>query len=310
LNTDTIFDHNWKSEIQSIPLQLFFETSIRLDLLREDKIHPFVSGNKFRKLKYNIKEVISGGFDNIITFGGAYSNHIAAVAAAGKLAGIQTIGVIRGEELATKVESNQTLQFAKAQGMHLHFVSRDQYRAKKSGEFTAELKSLYGRSYMLPEGGTNELAVKGCSEIILDEYIAYDYLCASVGTGGTLAGLVVSSKENQYCVGYSALKGVFQSSEIQNYTAKTNFKIIDNYCFGGYAKIDSELVRFINRFKEETDIPLDPVYTGKLLYGIFDGIQTGFFKQNSRILAIHTGGLQGISGMNSVLKKKNLPQIE
>jgi 1-aminocyclopropane-1-carboxylate deaminase len=310
LNTDTIFNRNWQSEIQSVPLQQFFDTSIRLDVLREDKIHPFVSGNKFRKLTYNIKEAKSGGFSSIITFGGAYSNHIAAVASAGKLAGIATIGVIRGEELATKVNTNPTLQFALEQGMQLHFVSREKYRTKESDAISEELQSIYGRSYMLPEGGTNQLAVKGSAEMISEKHTIYDYLCVAVGTGGTLAGLVSASKENQYCVGYSALKGRFQSSEVEKYTPKTNFEIIDDYCFGGYAKIDSELVRFINRFKKETGIPLDPVYTGKLLYGVFDGIQNGFFKQNSRILAIHTGGLQGISGMNSVLKKKNLPQIE
>jgi len=310
LSTDTIFDGNWQSEIQCVPLRQFFETSIQLDLLREDKIHPFVSGNKFRKLRYNIIEARSRGFNSIITFGGAYSNHITAVAAAGNISDIRTIGVIRGEELASKVETNPTLRFATEQGMQLHFVSRDQYRTKDSDAFSSELQSLYGKSYMLPEGGTNQLAVNGSAEMISEAHMAYDYLCVAVGTGGTLAGLVSSSNEKQYCVGYSALKGIFQSSEVEKYTAKTNFEIIDDYCFGGYAKIDSELVRFINRFKKETRIPLDPVYTGKLLFGIFDGIRNGFFKQNSRILAIHTGGLQGISGMNSVLKKKNLPQIE
>ena len=173
MKKDHIFDHNWESEIQSIPLKHFFDTSIQLDVLREDKIHAYVSGNKFRKLRYNIIEAQSKGFKSILTFGGAYSNHIAAVAAAGKLAGIRTIGVIRGEELATKFEANPTLKFASEQGMHLHFVSRDQYRSMDSDTFTTELHVLYGRNYILPEGGTNELAVKGCAEIIVKKWVLY-----------------------------------------------------------------------------------------------------------------------------------------
>lgn len=310
MKSKSLFDTNWESEIQPIPLQQFFDTSIRLDVLREDKVHPFVSGNKFRKLKYNLNHAKTEGFSNIITFGGAYSNHIAAVAAAGKLTGIGTVGVIRGEELRSKIETNPTLQFAQDQGMQLHFISRDLYRRKENIAFAEELQTLYGKSYMLPEGGTNQLAVQGSAEIISEHHAMYDYICVAVGTGGTLAGILKTSHANQHCLGYSALKGRFQVSEVEKYTSKKNYEITDDYCFGGYAKIDSELVRFINRFKKETNVPLDPVYTGKLFYGIFEGIKNGFFKENSRILAIHTGGLQGISGMNSVLKKKNLPQIE
>ena len=310
MNKHSLFSRNWTSEIESVPLAAFFDTSITLDVLREDKIHPMVSGNKFRKLTYNLQEAIVGGVTKIITFGGAYSNHIAAVAAAGKLMNMQTVGVIRGEELAAKVNANPTLKYAEEQGMELHFISREQYRLKDSDEFQNELQTLFGKSYILPEGGTNELAVKGCAEIISEAHESYDYLCVAVGTGGTLAGLVKASNQQQHCIGYSVLKGTFQDVVVNKFTSNTNFKIKDDYCFGGYAKIDSELVRFINTFKNVTGIPLDPIYTGKMMYGIFDGIQKGLFKQNSRILAIHTGGLQGISGMNSALEKKNLPQIE
>nr|WP_239990757.1 pyridoxal-phosphate dependent enzyme [Marixanthomonas ophiurae] len=279
-------------------------------MLREDQIHPFVSGNKFRKLKYNIQQAVKEDHKTLLTFGGAYSNHIAAVASAGKLAGLQTIGVIRGEELSSKISDNATLSYAQKQGMQFQFVTREAYRDKYEASFIETLRSTYGNFYLLPEGGTNALAVKGCEEILSGVEKHVDYICAPVGTGGTVAGLIEASKPQQKTLGFSALKGTFQTSEIQKYTSKTNFEIIDDYCFGGYAKIDLQLVRFINEFYKKTGIPLDPVYTGKMLFGIVDLLKRGHFKENSRIFAIHTGGLQGITGMNQRLKKKNLPQID
>ncbi len=292
-----------------IPLEEFFDTNCSLFIKREDKLHPDVSGNKYRKLKYNLLEAKELGTNILLTFGGAFSNHISAVAAAGKEFNFKTIGVIRGEELIHKIESNATLSFAKKCGMKFHFISREEYRQKTEDEFIDKLKNIFGDFYLVPEGGTNSLAVKGCEEILTEKDKDFDYLCSAVGTGGTLAGLIKSSQSHQTVLGFSALKGTFQSLEIEKYTPKTNYKIIDDYCFGGYAKIDAQLIRFINNFKEKTDISLDPVYTGKMLFGILDLIDKGSIKQNSRILAIHTGGLQGITGMNQLLKKKNLPQI-
>lgn len=294
---------------QNIDLKTFDDSKISVSIKREDQIDPFVSGNKFRKLKYNILEAKDKGYDTILTFGGAYSNHIAAVAAAGNLTGIKTIGVIRGEEIANRMSNNATLLYAAEKNMQLHFVTRDAYAKKNDSDFIQSLESEFGRFYLLPEGGTNELAIKGCAEILTETDQDFDYICTSVGTGGTIAGLIEGSFPHQTVLGFSALKGTFQKKIVAEYTSKTNFEITDAYSFGGYAKIDSELIRFINEFKATTGIPLDPVYTGKMMFGIIDLLKKGYFKENCRILAIHTGGLQGISGMNQVLKKKNLPQI-
>lgn len=304
------FSLNTDSKLQQINLLSFVNTTCSLSLLRDDQIHPFVSGNKFRKLKYNIQQALTENHKTLLTFGGAYSNHIAAVASAGKLAGLQTVGIIRGEELSNKISENATLSYAQKQGMQLQFITREAYRDKYEASFIETLRNTYGDFYLLPEGGTNALAVKGCEEIFSGVEKHVDYICAPVGTGGTLAGLIEASQPHQKVLGFSALKGKFQTSEIQKFTSKTNFEIIDDYCFGGYAKIDLQLVRFINEFHEKTDIPLDPIYTGKMLFGIVDLLKRGYFKENSRIFAVHTGGLQGIAGMNQRLKKKNLPQID
>ncbi|WP_034259042.1 1-aminocyclopropane-1-carboxylate deaminase/D-cysteine desulfhydrase [Aequorivita capsosiphonis] len=294
---------------EEINLNKFGITGYSLFIRREDLIHPFVSGNKFRKLKYNLIEAKEQKYNTLLTFGGAFSNHIAAVAAAGKELNLKTIGIIRGEELISKISENATLSFARKCGMHLQFVTREVYRLKDTSKYKNHLKEQFDDFYLIREGGTNALAVKGCEEI-LPKGNSFDYICVPVGTGGTMAGLVKASNESQKVLGFSALKGSFQTSEIQKYTSKTNFEITDSYCFGGYGKIDMDLVRFINEFKEKTNIPLDPVYTGKMLYGIMDLLKKGHFKENSRIFAIHTGGLQGVDGMNQKLKKKNLPIIK
>ena len=294
---------------QQIPLESFFQSNYNGYLKREDLLHPEVSGNKYRKLKYNLLEAKQRGNKTVLTFGGAYSNHISATAAAGKEMGIKTIGVIRGEELKKKQSLNPTLQFARECGMKLYFVRRERYKAKTTSDFLNELHSELGDFYLVPEGGTNNLAVEGCEEILTKNDASYDYICTAVGTGGTIAGIIKASKPHQTIIGFSALKGTFQRKEIEKYTNKTNYRIIDDYCLGAYAKIDEELIRFINGFKEKTGIPLDPVYTGKMMYGIFDLLKKGYFKENSSILAIHTGGIQGIAGMSQLLKKKNLPQI-
>jgi len=293
-----------------IPLNFISNSSHKLFVKREDLLHPHTSGNKYRKLFYNLRQAKDDKFDTLLTFGGAYSNHIAAVAAAGEEYGFKTIGVIRGNELNIKENLNPTLHFAFDRGMKLHFISREEYRRKNEHELINKLEEIFGEFYLLPEGGTNQLAIKGCQEILVDEDEQFDLICVPVGTGGTMAGIIESSNTNQMIIGFSALKGQFQREEIKKYTSNNNFKIIDDYSFGGYAKIDLDLIRFINDFKKKTGIPLDPVYTGKMMYGIIDLINKNKLKKNSRILAIHTGGLQGIQGMNQVLKKKNLPQIE
>ena len=283
---------------------------VRLYVKREDLSHEFVSGNKFRKLKYNLKEARKQGFEVLLTFGGAYSNHIAAVASAGKLMGFETIGVIRGEELYGEIERNPTLMFAKECGMKFKFVSRQTYRLKTAETFLKELIKEFGTFYVIPEGGTNALGVKGCEEILRGTDFDFDYICCSVGTGGTISGIINCSKPSQQVLGFPALKGSFLDKDISKFVTQSNWDLITDYHFGGYAKINLDLVEFINGFKKDYDIPLDPVYTGKMLFGVMDLISKGFFPEGSKILAIHTGGLQGVKGMNDYLKKKNIPQIE
>ena len=282
---------------------------IRLYVKREDLIHPFVSGNKYRKLKYNLIEAKRHNRDTLITFGGAFSNHIAAVAYAGRQNGFKTIGVIRGEELSTKIKDNPTLRFAQKNGMQFQFVSRKDYRHKNQNAFQDQLKENYNNAYIIPEGGTNELAVKGCEEILQKDDFEYQYVCCCVGTGGTISGLINSSSLSQTVLGFPVLKGGFLQSEITKFVTKSNWKLITDYHFGGYAKINEELITFINDFKSNYGIPLDPIYTGKMMFGLFDLIQRDRIEPYSKILAIHTGGLQGIDGMNMVLKSRGLPMI-
>ena len=282
---------------------------VELYVKREDQIHAFVSGNKYRKLKYNLLEAEKSEYKTLLTFGGAFSNHIAAVASAGHLIGFKTIGVIRGDELESKISENATLNFAQENGMNFKFVSREIYRSKTSESFLESLKAEFGEFYVIPEGGTNELAVKGCQEILYPEDFNFDYICCSVGTGGTISGLINGSKPSQQVLGFPALKGDFLKEDISKFATQTNWKLITDYHFGGYAKINDELVAFINQFKSDYSLPLDPVYTGKMLFGIMDLIEQNYFPKGSKILAIHTGGLQGIEGMNAHLRKKNLSEI-
>jgi len=283
-------------------------SKVSVYIKREDLIHPFVSGNKYRKLKYNLRQAKLEGQTKLLTFGGAFSNHIAAVAAAGKECGFDTIGIIRGEELADKIEENPTLKFARDCGMTFEFVSRENYRQK--GDFLENLKGRLGAFYMLPEGGTNDLAILGCEEILGDDDADFDYICCAVGTGGTISGLINSAAPHQKILGFPALKGAFLSEEICKFARNDNWELIPDYNFGGYGKVNSELISFLNGFYKENGIPLDPVYTGKMVFGVMDLIRSGYFAEGSKILMIHTGGIQGILGMNQKLNKQKSPIIE
>lgn len=283
---------------------------VELWLKREDVIHPLVSGNKFRKLKYNLCNAQSAGCKTLVTFGGAFSNHIAAVAVAGELYHFKTVGVIRGEELETNIQKNPTLQFAKKKGMTFQFVSRSAYRQKTEPTFITTLQNQYPNCYILPEGGTNELAIKGCEEILSEQDGTFDVICCAVGTGGTIAGLINSAQSHQKILGFPALKGNFLTDEIRKFAKQNNWQLVNDYHFGGYAKINDTLVAFINRNYKDFGIQLDPIYTGKMLYGIMNLINKEYFKPHTKILAIHTGGLQGISGMNIKLQASGLPLIK
>lgn len=282
---------------------------ITLYIKREDLLHPDISGNKFRKLKYNLLQAKAENQHTLLTFGGAFSNHILAVAAAGKQYNFKTIGLIRGEELASKIESNPTLQKAQEFGMHLEFVSREDYKNKNEAYFLANLKEKFGFFYLLPEGGTNALAVKGCEEILTKQDNEFDFICCAVGTGGTISGIINCSKPSQQVLGFPALKGAFLKEDILRFTKNNNWDLITNYHFGGYGKVTETLIQFINEFKKENDIFLDPIYTGKMVFGVIALIQKNYFPKGSKILVIHTGGLQGIKGMNKLLENKNQTQI-
>ena len=276
-------------------------SGVRLLIKRDDLIHEHISGNKWRKLKYNISEAVQQNHHTILTFGGAYSNHISATAYACKKVGLESIGIIRGEDDST----NPTLNFARENGMQLEFVSREDYRRKNEDDFLNEFEQRFGRFFLVAEGGANGLGVRGCAEILSEVEGQFDVVCCSAGTGTTLAGLAISLKQDQKLVGFPALKGggflegevkrLIQESNLRH--GNLNFELETDYHFGGYAKLRPELLQFIDGFKEQTGIPLDPIYTGKMIFGMYDLISKGHFASGTTILAMHTGGLQGWQGM-------------
>ena len=280
---------------------------ITLEIKREDLLHPFVSGNKFRKLKYNVLQAKAENQSVLLTFGGAFSNHIAAVAYAGKEQGFETIGVIRGDELRDKISENPTLSFAQECGMRFEFVTREAYRHKTETAFIEQLQVKFGSFYLVPEGGTNDLAVKGCEEILTEFDAHFDFVCSAVGTGGTISGLINSALPHQKVLGFPALKGDFLQNEIHKFVNNKNWELITDYHFGGYGKVTTEFIEWMNWFYAQTGIPVDPIYTGKMVFGVMDLIQRNYFPPKSKILMIHTGGLQGIAGMNAKLEKQNKP---
>lgn len=308
----SFFDPVNFSPVQNINWQLARKKGVEVAFLREDLLHPEVSGNKFRKLKYNLLNAHETGCFKLLTFGGAHSNHIAAVAAAAKRFHFETLGVIRGEELALKINKNPTLKYAQEQGMILHFVSRAEYQQKHSVNFHKNLQEKFGSFYLIPEGGSNTLAVRGCTEMLHEGCANFDIIAAAVGTGATLAGLVLSAKTHQEVWGFPALKGSFLSGEICKFAGVDNkaFTLVEDYHFGGYARCSEELINFMNRFFGETGVLLDPVYTGKMMFGLADLIGRGKIKPGTRLLVVHSGGLQGIAGMNLRLLKNGLPTID
>ncbi|MGB5846939.1 MAG: pyridoxal-phosphate dependent enzyme [Ignavibacteriaceae bacterium] len=298
---------NHNTPILKIEDPIIKDSGIKLFIKREDLNHPELSGNKWHKLKYNLITAKEKGFETLLTFGGAYSNHIYATAAAGNLFDFKTIGIIRGEE---QQPLNSTLSFATSKGMKIHYVNRKTYREKNSAEFIKQLRGKFGNFYFVPEGGTNKLAVKGASEIISNIDIDFDYVCCACGTGGTLAGLVTVLKGRKKALGFSVLKGgSFLLNDVEKLIYKSvggkynNWDINLDFHFGGYAKINSELIEFIKRFQKITSIPIEPIYMGKLLFGVYNLILNHFFSNGMNVLVIHTGGLQGLMGMKNKVSK-------
>lgn len=282
--------------IQEVKSMLLSDKKVRVLVQREDLIHPYVSGNKWRKLKYNLLEAQQKSYVKVLTFGGAFSNHIAATAAAAAQMKMQSIGLIRGEEC---LPFNPILAEAKTHGMSFQYIDRETYREKSKIDWGQEFSDCY----IIPEGGTNVLSVKGCEEVI--QNYDFDVVCCACGTGGTIAGIINSLQSQQKAMGFPVLKGAdFLRNDIKQYINNSNWELCLDYHFGGYAKVDKDLIDFINDFKKTHDIPLDPVYTGKLFFGVFDLIAKDYFRKGTTILLVHTGGLQGIAGMNQRIEKK------
>ena len=281
------------SPIQYLPDDRLRAAGVEVWLKREDLIHPEVPGNKWRKLKYNLAEAAKRGDRTLLTFGGAYSNHIRAVAAAGRYCGLSTIGIIRGEE---HLPLNLSLAYAAGQGMRLSYLSRDTYRRKADPEVLDALRRTFGSFYLLPEGGSNELAVRGCSEIPAEIEMDFDVICCPCGTGGTLAGIAAGLRSGQRAVGFSALKGGgFLEDDVAGLQVRAfggrrgDWRIEQRFHFGGYARKNAQLDAFIADFHTRHDLVLDWVYVAKMMYGIYALAQAGAFGPGSRVVAVITG---------------------
>jgi len=290
--------------IEALECEFLENSGVRLNVLRLDKCHPLLSGNKWYKLKYNLEEFQEQKELPILSFGGAYSNHLYALAAAGKILGMKTIGVVRGEFTEPL---NPVLEFAKEQGMTLHPVSRADYRRKEQAAFIEELRAKFGDFHLLPEGGSNALAIRGCEEIAAlldwDSADSRRLVALGCGTGTTMAGLICGLAKQELAqpvevLGIAVLKGEgYLATEIANQlqdcelAASVDWRVDDSYHCGGYARSNAALEAFLRRFEGLSDLPLEPVYTGKLFYGLFDLIERGQIAAGSEVLAIHTGGI-------------------
>jgi 1-aminocyclopropane-1-carboxylate deaminase len=285
---------------QSILTQIddpFLErNNVSLWIKRDDLLHPIISGNKWRKLKYNLDEALSLGADILISMGGAYSNHLHALAYIGRILKLKTIGIIRGER---PYQLTATLEDMQNWGMELRFINRTDYRLYRNNKHSQNLADLKPNGYWIPEGGANILALKGVAELVNEIEIPFDTLCVGCGTGATLAGLITALSSQKTALGFAALKNAaFLDADVQSLLKVDygNWKLFQDYHCGGFAKINPMLLQFINQFEQLSSIPLEPVYTGKMLYGLYDLIGKGYFKPGQRIIAIHTGGLQGKRG--------------
>lgn len=279
---------NLPSPIEQIFDPIWSDQNIELYIKREDLIHPLVNGNKYRKLKYNLESKPNC----IITFGGAFSNHIHATASAGKIFNIPTVGIIRGE----MDECNPTLLYAISCGMNLHFVDRTSYKLKEESELAQAIISQYDDPLILPEGGNNNMARKGTAEVALEiktQLPLLDVIALSAGTGGTASGILTEKKAEYKLLVFSALKGDFLKDEINSMSKSSDFQLVTDYHFGGYARSNPELISFINKFYEDHQIVLDPIYNGKGLFGLVDLVKKNYFKNGSKILWVLTGGQQG-----------------
>lgn len=274
---------------QTLRKPLFKTKGISVDVLRLDLVHPVISGNKWFKLKYHLADAISLRKKGVVTFGGAFSNHLVATAVACKENNLFCVGIVRGEE---HLSANDSVQQMKEYGMHLHFVSREDYRNKDE-----LIKKFYDSYYLIPEGGRSLAGLRGASEIMSCANKDYTHILCPIGTGTTLGGLIQSGNSSQHFIGISALKISSADNNIEQFISSTttskNFTILYDYHFGGYAKKTDELIAFMNALFNEENIPTDFVYTGKMFFAFHELARNGYFLPGSNILLIHTGGLQG-----------------
>ncbi len=295
--------HLKTSSLTKLDFPILKQHQIELWLKRDDLIDPVISGNKWRKLKYILNHALNMQVDTIISMGGAYSNHLHALAYAGHKLGLKTRGIIRGERPAVL---NPSLLDMINWGMELEFVSRAEFRRFRNYKHYQSLPGIQASQYWLPEGGSTRLALRGVAELVDEINGDYDYITVPCGTGTTLAGIVKSIRPGTKAIGFSALKGGgFLTDDVIKLTDSPleNWHINIDYHFGGFAKTTEELLAFINQFQQQSGIILEPVYTGKMLYAVFDLIEKQYFQPGSKIIAIHTGGLQGKRGFNSKFLK-------
>jgi 1-aminocyclopropane-1-carboxylate deaminase len=283
------------SPVHQIHDKLFDEKGLKVFIKRDDLIHPIISGNKWRKLKYLLRQAYQEGKTHLVTFGGAYSNHLLATAAAAARFGFKSTGIVRGEEV-----NNDTLFLCRLHGMDLLFTDRESYRDKPA--LFNQYFSSDNQAFFIDEGGASALGAKGCSELIDELTGTYDHVFCACGTGTTAAGIInglaghnLHTKFN----GVPVLKnGEFLRKDIDKFLDQsTDYLLHTEYHFGGYGKITDELIQFIKRFTAATGILIEPVYTGKMLYAIYDLASKGHFIPGSSILAVHTGGIWGLLGM-------------
>ena len=293
-------------QVDRVDHPLLSGMGVELLVRREDRLHTQISGNKWHKLKYNLAQAKAQGCDTILSFGGAYSNHLHALAYAGRKHGLKTIGIIRGE---LPKPLNPSLQDMQDWGMQLVPVSRSDYKKRDQTVFCRQLMQDFGNCYLVPEGGSNTAALQGCAELgmdILRQTPDFDVLAVPCGTGATLAGLACGLQGSGVeLLGFAALKGAREGlrsnitalAHSAGYQGAESWRLIDDFHCGGFAKITPELVRFLDDWRKFSPIPLEPVYTGKMFYGLFQLVAKSAFPENTRIVTLHTGGLQGLRGM-------------
>ena len=296
-----MFNHQQPSVNQTLRLQEI-EGELDITLKREDQIHPDISGNKWRKLKYNFQHFKQNGYQSILTFGGAFSNHLAAVAIAGHQCGLQTHGIVRGEELETQT-LNPTLQYCKHKGMALHFVSRTLYRNKKQALASVIIDDK--NPYVIPKGGTNALAVNGCAEILTSADNEFDTIAVAVGTGGTMAGLIQSTSDHQHLVGFQVVKDIEIPSRIRTFVSNDRWSLVPTYYEVGYAKTPKALIDFAHSVAGQTGVILDPLYTAPMLWHLIKKSKENTWNFGNRLLMLHTGGHQSIKGINQRLVQQD-----